>query len=64
MGKWRDLRLLGDCPMRALGHAATAAWSAVDISKVKRALVLAATIIATTAIVLLASFVAVVIGLT
>ena len=50
--------------MRALGHAATAAWSAVDISRVKRALALAATIIATTAIVLLASFVAVVIGLT
>ena len=62
MGKWRDPRLLGDCPMRALGH--TAAWSAVDISKVKRSLVLAATIIATTAIVLLASFVGVVIGLT
>ena len=50
--------------MRALGHAASAAWSAVDVARIKRSLALAATIIATTAIVLLASFVAVVIGLT
>jgi hypothetical protein len=54
----------GNCPMRALGAAAHAAWSFVDFAQIKRALALTATVIATTAIVLLAAFVAVAIGLT
>jgi hypothetical protein len=50
--------------MRALGAAAYAAWSFVDFAKIKRVLVLTATTVVTAVIVLLASFVAVVIGLT
>ena len=50
--------------MRALGAAAHAAWSFVDFAQIKRVLTLIATVVATAAVVLLASFVAVAIGLT
>jgi hypothetical protein len=49
--------------MRALAVAAHAAWSFVDVSKIKRACAIAATVVATATFVLLASFVAVAIGL-
>jgi hypothetical protein len=50
--------------MRAIGAAAHAVWSIIDGDKVKQTLARTATVVATVAIVLLASFVAVAIGLT
>jgi len=57
-------RRLGDCPMRALRAAMSMTWGEFELSRLTKWIGIAATVLATTVIVVLASFVAVAIGLT